>query len=79
MDTHSVPPVNRPVGRPSKGVAASRARLIPLWPVFVFGLCVSLVAVYGLLRLQDDNDRSQRLAVLLAQFEGAVARQNCLS
>jgi diguanylate cyclase (GGDEF)-like protein/PAS domain S-box-containing protein len=66
-------------GRPLRGVTVSGVRFLPLWPVFLLGVCVAVVAVYSLLRLQADNDRSHRMETLLAQFEGAVARQNGLS
>jgi diguanylate cyclase (GGDEF)-like protein/PAS domain S-box-containing protein len=58
--------------------ARSRTRLIPLWPVLAIGLLVSSIAVYSILRLQADNHRSHRVATVLAQFEGAVVRQNGL-
>jgi diguanylate cyclase (GGDEF)-like protein/PAS domain S-box-containing protein len=70
---------SRSIDRPRPHLAGSGARLIPLWPVFVIGLGVALLAIYSLLRLQADNDRSHRAAMLLSQFEGAVARQNGLS
>jgi diguanylate cyclase (GGDEF)-like protein/PAS domain S-box-containing protein len=72
-------PSGRSIDRFRPTVAGSGTRLIPLWPVFVIGLCVALLAIYSLLRLQADNDRSHRAAMLLAQFEGAAARQNGLS
>ncbi|MGD9892417.1 MAG: putative bifunctional diguanylate cyclase/phosphodiesterase [Dehalococcoidia bacterium] len=78
METRMAPS-GHPIERPRPRVAGTGARLIPLWPVFVIGLCVALLAVYSLLRLQADNDRSHRAAMLLAQFEGAAARQNGLS